>query len=573
MTTLLELHSDEWCLELTGEPPSFPPLLRVGLSSIEVEGHASVRVYDPRSNQLQDVASNAEIDPLLQENRTYHVYVSPSDAVDVEFPGGSVVGRHRTTRGRGVSHFELNFRNDVGFFDIVIRLATSSCRVTLEVFPTKLSYREDYIALRDDVAAITRSLIWAAHTRTYASSSEVIAHAPTTVEWIALLRRHGEAFVDRLKEIADQPIRRLQRVSVPRRADRVRRPDDRALQRSLRRIASRTAGLLPATGIPVPHRIAERDHLLTVDTPENRYLKAIAQLTLMRLRAIDGMVVSGDEDADITAEQVFFQEAASFAAGLAGRLADVLAAPMWREVRERSFAAPLSDAFLRNPLYYNCARLARLLHGGVAVEAGLVRIGVKNIALLYEYWCFLKIVAILSESRRLEQTSFVQVKHLGTVVALEKGVQAAVRFVDTLGEEIVVIYNRLFSHLPTTNQQPDNVIEIVSSQRFAILDAKYRIQWDEDYVRRYGGAGPPEGDINTMHRYRDAIVVSSPEDGRQFKRVVDTAITIFPASDEADFRQHRFFQSIGAVNVGAVPAMPGRDELLRDVVSRVVGGA
>ena len=42
-----------------------------------------------------------------------------------------------------------------------------------------------------------------------------------------------------------------------------------------------------------------------------------------------------------------------------------------------------------------------------------------------------------------------------------------------------------------------------------IFDAKYRIDFAETshYKRKYGTPGPMEEDINTMHRYRDALVV------------------------------------------------------------------
>jgi predicted component of viral defense system (DUF524 family) len=39
-----------------------------------------------------------------------------------------------------------------------------------------------------------------------------------------------------------------------------------------------------------------------------------------------------------------------------------------------------------------------------------------------------------------------------------------------------------------------------------VFDAKYKIDTSQDYQVRYGGIGPKEEDINTMHRYRDAIV-------------------------------------------------------------------
>ena len=39
-----------------------------------------------------------------------------------------------------------------------------------------------------------------------------------------------------------------------------------------------------------------------------------------------------------------------------------------------------------------------------------------------------------------------------------------------------------------------------------IFDAKYKIDTSYEYKKKYNTPGPKEEDINTMHRYRDAII-------------------------------------------------------------------
>jgi len=48
----------------------------------------------------------------------------------------------------------------------------------------------------------------------------------------------------------------------------------------------------------------------------------------------------------------------------------------------------------------------------------------------------------------------------------------------------------MFKGLPTVSQRPDNVIQLASEERLYILDAKYRLAFDADYERQYGGVGP-----------------------------------------------------------------------------------
>src|SRR5690606_31105783 len=128
-------------------------------------------------------------------------------------------------------------------------------------------------------------------------------------------------------------------------------------------------------------------------------------------------------------------------------------------------------------------------------------VGVKDTALLYEYWCFLKIISLLEDRFDLEEQTVVQFKRMQTVVVLKKGKASAMRFTHRpTGKELNLVYNRMFNKLPTLSQKPDNVIQLSSEDRFYIFDAKYRIQFDKDYLKKYGRPGPMEEDINTMHR-------------------------------------------------------------------------
>ncbi|GAA3328650.1 hypothetical protein GCM10020331_073480 [Ectobacillus funiculus] len=52
-------------------------------------------------------------------------------------------------------------------------------------------------------------------------------------------------------------------------------------------------------------------------------------------------------------------------------------------------------------------------------------------------------------------------------------------------------------------------------------------------------AGPMEEDINTMHRYRDALVVE--QDG-PFERTAYGAYVLFPSNQEEEYEHHPFYK-------------------------------
>ena len=71
--------------------------------------------------------------------------------------------------------------------------------------------------------------------------------------------------------------------------------------------------------------------------------------------------------------------------------------------------------------------------------------------------------------------------------------------------------------------------------------------------------GPMEEDINTMHRYRDALVV---EQEGPFERTAYGAYVLFPWNQEEEYENHPFYKSIEKVNIGGFPFLPNATRLV-----------
>jgi hypothetical protein len=226
----------------------------------------------------------------------------------------------------------------------------------------------------------------------------------------------------------------------------------------------------------------------------------------------------------------------------------------------------------QHPHYSSFERTARLLNGGLAMDGGVLQAGVKDTALLYEYWCFLKLAKILAEKFTLEQQNIVRVRHTKTAVTLHKGKQFAVKFRDSVtNKEILLIYNKFFNRLPTIGQKPDNVIQLASENQLYILDAKYRLGFGQGYEKQYGGIGPMADDIATMHRYRDAIVLPDPKKFNGYLTgVVQGAVVLFPYLNEVAYEDHRFFASIDSVEIGGLPFLPRATKLVEQKIRGLI---
>lgn len=75
-------------------------------------------------------------------------------------------------------------------------------------------------------------------------------------------------------------------------------------------------------------------------------------------------------------------------------------------------------------------------------------------------------------------------------------------------------------------------------------------------------------DINAMHRYRDAIVYQ--HGAATFERTMFGAYVLFPYSNETAYKHHKFYESIGKVNIGGLPFLPSALELVSSMLDELI---
>jgi predicted component of viral defense system (DUF524 family) len=560
MPTLFQAEGAGWRLEIVGKLPELSPFLTtVPNSSIDATGVTAMARIDTASGSLKPLASGQPMEPLFYEATGYDIHFEKDDsAVTVLLPIGADPRRVRPSG----EHYFLNFGNNVGFSDIVINGPTGLTRIRIEVFSRKVDYRTDYLAMREEVSRMLRNLAMAASMRTYGIAAPARSHNPTLLEWFSLVRTYFDEFRKLAQGIAKNPHSTLVKRSITTHTERARRVSRQTIERTLRRSNGGTR--YSSVAIPLPRRIQETVSWTTFDTPENRYFKALLRETYRKIRALVKTGESGDEDADQDLESRFFDSIRGDLRDMQCQIESLLRFPFLSQVPDAILEKPDSMVFHKHPLYARFDKLCRLLNGGLSFSGNIVPIGVKDTALLYEYWCFLKIINLLENRFDLEEQSVVKFKRMRTVVALEKGRASAIRFRHkSTGKDLHVVYNRMFNRLPTLSQKPDNVIQFSNQDRFYIFDAKYRIQFDEGYLKKYGKPGPTEEDINTMHRYRDAIVIPHPITQQYQRGVVIGAAVLFPHPNEADYVGHRFHKSLEHVEIGGIPLLPNSTLLLQ----------
>jgi predicted component of viral defense system (DUF524 family) len=569
MPLLLQVLGAGWKVEIIGKLPDLPPFITVAPQfAIEAHGAVSIEALDSKTGKMCSVVSGDLIEPLFFEAVAYDIHFEKSDTATIlKLPPGAEARRMREDS----EHHLLNFGNNVGFADLLISSNSGQAKLRLEVFSRKADYRTDYVQMRSDVSSMLRNLAMAANAKTYGMAAPASDHYPTLVEWFSLLKSHFGEFIKLTSAIAKKPHSGLEKKAVLKDTERARRVSRQVIGRALRRENGGAA--IPSLGIALPRKIQESVASITFDTPENRYYKALISATYRNVRALSKVNESGDEDADRFSERKFFDSIRPTLKSMERQLETASRAPFLGQVKDALLIKPQSMVFHKHPLYSKFDKLSRLLNGGLSFAGETIPIGVKDTSLLYEYWCFLKIVALLRSRFDLVSQAVVKVNRLRTTVALSKGKSSAMEFVHrSTGKSLFLVYNRLFNRLPTIAQKPDNVIQFASDTQFYIFDAKYRIQFDRDYVAQYGGPGPTTDDVNTMHRYRDAIAIPHPmRPGEYLQGVVAGAVVLFPYPHEEVYRSHKFCKSIGQVEIGGLPFLPGATTLMDEKIEALLG--
>ena len=222
-----------------------------------------------------------------------------------------------------------------------------------------------------------------------------------------------------------------------------------------------------------------------------------------------------------------------------------------------------------------------LLHG-LSITGEVFNISIKDLALLYEYWCFIKLNSMLKERYSLVSQNIVKVQGNGLFVSLVKGASSIVKYRNPQNGEIIKLsYNPKSAQSPTVAQRPDNVLSLEKktvnqtgnkvTYEF-VFDAKYRVnpalEGSEYYTTISHKPGPETDDINTMHRYRDAIVYQNG--ASPYERTLFGAYVLFPYGNEEEYREHKFYKSIDKVNIGGLPFLPTATSMVQEMLDSLI---
>lgn len=252
------------------------------------------------------------------------------------------------------------------------------------------------------------------------------------------------------------------------------------------------------------------------------------------------------------------------------------------DVEAKEAPSGMSLVFSMAPGYRDLYKYYLMLLRGLSITGDVFNISVKDLALLYEYWCFIKLNSMMKDRYELISQDIVKVQGNGLFVSLVKGSSSKVKYRNSEnGEVITLSYNPKSGQVPTVAQKPDNVLSLEKKtvnqvgkkvKYEYVFDAKYRVNpalEGSDYYNTISHTpGPETDDINTMHRYRDAIVYHNGAD--PYERTMFGAYVLFPYANKEEYRNHKFFESIEKVNIGGLPFLPSETSMVQDMLDALI---
>lgn len=576
---LLRIETEDFSLYIKGVPYSTKYYsLKQYRSHLTYEQETMELIVkgDTKKINVFNVASNCEeayehgpFPPIFFENGIYQFVLIPKTKENLsfnhEYPGFQKAISWVGEEEHAVMMGQLDFRNEIGFSTFFIKKnGKDILEVTLEIFPTKLSYKEDYDRLLMDVNDEIYNLAFHFLRKTYAKGRIVSTSSQSMTEFFRLIEHYFLKFTQAIKRIESMPHYQLQKTYEFVRADQIKKSDQRTFNFLIRR---------PKLLIEVPKgfRIKDKNYLpikglnlkkkITYDNLENRFVKWMMQRIVYKLNDLLSRLKVDEENNNEVIRRVW---------NMKKWLEDRLLKPFWFEISKLDRTV-FNLVMQMQVGYRDALKIYLILMKGITLQGELLKISLKDVAKLYEYWTYLKIGQILRKHYHLESQTVIRAKYGSLYVYLDETKHSKQIFRHPQTEErIILSYQKKAEQLPTVKQIPDIMLEIekygVPYTYNYIFDAKYRI----DFYEKNDGAmdpGPLEEDINTMHRYRDALVVKN---GGPYERYAFGAYVLFPWHDEDNYEHHQFYKSINEVNIGGLPFLPNSVKLVERLIDRLV---
>ena len=520
------------------------------------EGVVSVKRTLDADHEI-DIEQGVPAPATFFDNADYPIWIEFKDYVkDAQF--GSILqnDNDRFSFRRHILAGFINYKNEIGRSEIQIIYKvdkeTRAFRFGFEVLSTKLDYHEHWRTIVEDIEREYRMLSLDYMRRTFHGFSPDQNGEHPDIVWWSVFEGEQQKFIKACKSIIERPRHRLHGEEVYLRADK--------LKQTRHNIENRLAEHRKEPAYL--YRVEQ--HILSNDTQENRFLKFALHQISKRYEDLRQRIEAVKTASDTMKSAML---------ATSETLKRLQHHPFFRTIGRFKGISQESMVLQKATGYSQVYRTWNLLRRAYSLNDGLYRLQTKDIATLYEIWCFIEVSHIVKAQLHLvdEDVEHRNRMEMNGIFSWElgKGEHSRILFRKDGVELAELVYNPKNADkendnvgmkdlvVPTVPQKPDIVLQLTKNdlqqgmKMTYLFDAKYRIDG-----RDKGVDVPPEDAINQMHRYRDAIYYKD-YDANALKKEVIGGYILFPGEGEPnDVAVSKFYKTIKEVNIGAFPLRP-----------------
>lgn len=471
----------------------------------------------------------------------------------------------------------FNFGNDLGWFYLPISYVKDGQRVALtlsfEVWPIKMDMLNDLQKIYTTLDA-THPLLrfsFARSTQQGFQRNRRIKHNPFELLWIAEFEALHQQLLTGFRRIIQAPHKRLL-------TDKKYVKADRLKGRLPHKLAANVKESIQVGDYQKRYLISQKK--LSVDTPENQFIKHVLDYLLKKLARFEhkahGFSELSSGESKLT--DSFFKQLR----GLGTPFSKIKSNAFFKEIGNYSGLKEESLVLQQKTGYSLVYKSWQDLSAYLDVLGSDANISTKTVADLYEVWCFLEIGSILKSAefgfKALSSNEpNAQLDKHGLEYKVAMGADQAFKYYKEFanGEKITITlrHEKRFSggkNSPTkkqgivswlTDHKPDIYLEVnfpCGEQFIWLFDAKYRIDLDkndQDWV--------PQDAIYQMHRYRDALIYQRRDDTSLTwlrSRPIFGAYALYPGYYVQQNRGgNPYHDAIEDIDIGAFPFLPNSD--------------
>ncbi len=238
--------------------------------------------------------------PFFFEQQRYEIIIEPLEGHQVTFWHENYYVRNKVSpvgKNHQLLTGVINFGNDIGLSDLTLLVdGNQYLKITIEVFPSKIDYQKDYLAIISDVTQEIYNLVFDFLKKTYESFDISSARQSSPVEFFAIIQQIYHEFISAADIILRSPHHQLCREAEILASHKIHQYDQRTIkwiEKHPEQVKKNGANLA------INKAMAIRKYV-TYNTKENRLTKYMLEMTARRLEQFKVQYTRIGRDIDAT---------------------------------------------------------------------------------------------------------------------------------------------------------------------------------------------------------------------------------------------------------------------------------